>query len=514
MEQDNKNKGSIDDIQYQPPPLPTATGVQFANCSPFIIPTPIYNSPSTLHSTISSPTPASLSMPTSPPPASHVSRNTASGSLRQSNFATDTFRQEKIEYEEPKVFGMSNNNNNNDNIKDNNKMYAANSAMAYQEENDFEISGRSYGQNKGFLPLATSEEELENQQQQAYSTNPLNNHQQSNMDNSHLQRGNMMDPYNTSDPYGKQRSGIKRLLLGPNKRPWFSWLSGLLMLIILIYEFVRNHTLTDGIIQTSPFNPMIGPSFYTIVNVGGKFTPCMRSIPNYTPSTLISDCFKAGSQCSIEELCGFGGFGGSAPNQSFRFFIPIFMHAGIIHFLLNMLTHLRLGADLERAYGLPRYLVLYFSAGLFGNVLSSMLAQPLQVSLGCSGALFGLIGAMFIDVLVNWKVIPHPTRELMKLLVSTIISLVLGLLPGLDNFAHIGGFIVGVLVGMIIIPMRPMASRKGKLITWGLRGLSLGLTIVLFSVCITTFYNSPDPSQICPNCKYLSCLPVSNFCDM
>lgn len=50
---------------------------------------------------------------------------------------------------------------------------------------------------------------------------------------------------------------------------------------------------------------------------------------------------------------------------------------------------------------------------------------------------------MFIDVLVNWKVIPNPTRELMKLLVSTIISLVLGLLPGLDNFAHIGGFIVG-----------------------------------------------------------------------
>lgn len=378
QQQDNKNKGSIDDIQYQPPPLPSATGVQFADRSPSIIPSPIYNSPSPLPSTISSPAPASLSMPTSPPPASHVSRNTASGSLHQSNFATDTFRQEKTEYEEPKVFGISNNNNLN------NKTYAANNAINYQDDNDFEDvhelhtrSGRSYGQNKGFLPLATSEEEHESQQQQqqAYANNNLNNN---NMDNSHLQRGNMMNPYNMNDPYGKQRSGIKRLLLGPNQRPWFSWISGLLMLIILIYEFIKNQQLTGSIIETSPFNPMIGPSFYTIVNIGGKFTPCMRSIPNYTPSTAISNCFTSGSQCTIEQLCGFGGFGGSAPNQSFRFFIPIFMHGGIIHYLLNMLTHLRLGADLERAYGLPRYLVLYFASGLFGNVLSSMLAQPLQ----------------------------------------------------------------------------------------------------------------------------------------
>jgi membrane associated rhomboid family serine protease len=58
--------------------------------------------------------------------------------------------------------------------------------------------------------------------------------------------------------------------------------------------------------------------------------------------------------------------------------------------------------------------------------------------MGCSGALFGLIGYMFIDVLINWKFLPHPIRDLMSLLISTIISLVLGLLPGLDNFAHIG----------------------------------------------------------------------------
>ena len=59
-------------------------------------------------------------------------------------------------------------------------------------------------------------------------------------------------------------------------------------------------------------------------------------------------------------------------------------------------------------------------------------------SMGCSGALFGLIGYMFIDVIVNWKTIARPVRELMTLLLVTVVSLVLGLLPGLDNFAHLG----------------------------------------------------------------------------
>ncbi|CEI99107.1 Putative Superoxide dismutase [Cu-Zn] [Rhizopus microsporus] len=122
---------------------------------------------------------------------------------------------------------------------------------------------------------------------------------------------------------------------------------------------------------------------------------------------------------------------------------PIFSYlsaiamAGVIHFLMNMLTHLRLGVDLERALGTPRYVILYMASGIWGFVLSAMLSQNLSASTGCSGALFGLIGYMFIDVLVNWKILPHPVRDLMSLLVSTIISLVLGLLPGLDNFAHI-----------------------------------------------------------------------------
>lgn len=116
------------------------------------------------------------------------------------------------------------------------------------------------------------------------------------------------------------------------------------------------------------------------MNEGARFTPCIREVPSFPVSESIDNCYQnASSTCTLEELCGFGGFGPSGvPSQSFRFVLPIFMHAGIIHFLMNMLTHLRLGVDLERALGTPRYVFLYMAAGIWGFVLSGMLSQNLS----------------------------------------------------------------------------------------------------------------------------------------
>ena len=109
--------------------------------------------------------------------------------------------------------------------------------------------------------------------------------------------------------------------------------------------------------------------------MGARFTPCMRSIPEYSPTTAFSNCFHESEQCTVEEMCGFGGFGGKEPDQSFRFIAPIFLHAGIVHYIMNMLCHLRLGADLECILGAPRYIVLYMASGIWGFVLSSIMSQ-------------------------------------------------------------------------------------------------------------------------------------------
>lgn len=62
-------------------------------------------------------------------------------------------------------------------------------------------------------------------------------------------------------PYGYNRPLWKRLLIGPIQTPIFSYLSAIVMTGVLIYEFVRYHNYTGSVIQTNPFNPMIGPSF-------------------------------------------------------------------------------------------------------------------------------------------------------------------------------------------------------------------------------------------------------------
>lgn len=306
---------------------------------------------------------------------------------------------------------------------------------------------------------------------------------------------------------------LKRAIFGPVRHAVFSQLSALAMLAMMIYELVRNYQLTGSVIQTQPnFNVMIGPSFSVLINIGAKFTPCMRSLPNISLSSPYGQCFGPSDTCTLATMCALPSTT-TVPDQAYRFVVPIFMHAGIVHFLLNMLTHLRLGVDLERNLGFPRYVLLYMGSGIWGFVLSAMLSNENTASMGCSGALFGLIGYMFIDVLVNWKVIQHPWRELISLLISTIISLVLGLLPGLDNFAHLGGFAVGLVMGLLIAPTRPMATKNVQFLTWFGRVAALAILIVMFVVGIKQFYESPDPSLICPNCKYLSCLPVNGWCD-
>lgn len=97
--------------------------------------------------------------------------------------------------------------------------------------------------------------------------------------------------------------------------------------------------------------------------------------------------------CPLEEVCGFGGFHGKDPSQWFRlviyssyfslfltclhlsrsFITPIFLHAGIIHILLNMLAQWSLSAQIEREMGSGGFIITYFAGGIFGYVCSGAL---------------------------------------------------------------------------------------------------------------------------------------------
>ncbi|KAI7891187.1 uncharacterized protein EV154DRAFT_420767 [Mucor mucedo] len=312
----------------------------------------------------------------------------------------------------------------------------------------------------------------------------------------------------------KQRGLLYKQFFGSTKYPIFTWVTSFIMLGVFIYELIRNHQLSGSWIQTSPFNPMVGPNYMALVNMGSKFVPCMRETTQYPSTTLFGNCYQsAESTCTAEEACGFGGFG-TTPNQSFRFFISIFLHAGVVHILINLLTHLQLGGEIERKLGLIRYMILYFVSGIWGSILSGVLSGITTSSMGCSGSLFGLVGFQVTDLLIHWKEIRRPGRELVVLLFSALFALVLGLFPGIDNFAHIGGLVMGLLFGVILTSSPSNASRKAIIVGWVARIVCLVLFLVLYIVFLRIFYTSSDLSAVCPGCKYLSCLPIKDWCDV
>lgn len=125
----------------------------------------------------------------------------------------------------------------------------------------------------------------------------------------------------------------------------------------------------------------------------------------------------------------------------------IFAHGGVIHLLLNMFSLFMIGPTLELAVGRVRYATLYLLAGVAGNIAYLWLADiPTLLStsvVGASGAVFGLLGALFVMI----RRIGGNTSQLIIVL---MLNLGLGfLVPGIAWQAHIGGLVAGLIIAVI-----------------------------------------------------------------
>jgi membrane associated rhomboid family serine protease len=157
----------------------------------------------------------------------------------------------------------------------------------------------------------------------------------------------------------------------------------------------------------------------------------------------------------------------------------LFIHVGIAHLVLNALGLLILGRFAEDLFGAARTLALFGFAGVAG-ALASYLAQPDGLSAGASGAVFGLLGAVFIELTWHrrhyraaWK------RGLWGgLAVVTVGQLAYGFIyPVIDQWAHGGGLAAGALLGVVLSP-NARWSRAGEYLG---RALALG-----FATCALT----------------------------
>jgi rhomboid protease GluP len=138
--------------------------------------------------------------------------------------------------------------------------------------------------------------------------------------------------------------------------------------------------------------------------------------------------------------------------EYYRFLTAMFLHGGVTHIAFNAFALYSLGFEAERVYGHRPFLAVYLLAGLGGGVASYAL-NP-SPSVGASGAIFGLIGALAVFYYEARAVLGGVARQQLGSLIFTLlVNLGLGFSVALiDNNAHIGGLVAGAAAGWLLAP--------------------------------------------------------------
>ena len=134
--------------------------------------------------------------------------------------------------------------------------------------------------------------------------------------------------------------------------------------------------------------------------------------------------------------------------EIWRLITCAFLHGSFLHIACNMYMLYIIGPQIEQVYGKVKYLVIYLVSCITSSTLS-LIINPDSISVGASGGIFGLMGAMLAFALIERKNI---NKEYIYGLVKTIgINLVIGLIViNIDNAAHIGGFLGGIILGSLL----------------------------------------------------------------
>jgi rhomboid protease GluP len=163
--------------------------------------------------------------------------------------------------------------------------------------------------------------------------------------------------------------------------------------------------------------------------------------------------------------------------QWWRLITAGFLHGGILHILMNSWVLFDLGAEVETLYGTSRLIVFYFVSTVTGFFASSHLGA--HFSVGSSAGIFGLIGAMLAFGFTDRSSLGMQVKALYTRWV--VYGLVLSVIPGVDFWAHVGGFSGEFIAGWLASTPRARLMWKEPLLR-ALAGVSIAVTVVAFGM--------------------------------
>jgi membrane associated rhomboid family serine protease len=305
-----------------------------------------------------------------------------------------------------------------------------------------------------------------------------------------------------------------------NLKPHYPWFLGFVSVVqvgLLCYAMYLNQKNTGTLIEMDPFNVMIGPSSGTLILMGARYTPCMRAGTGFDKPGVYFPCPKGikgtanGGNCYLKDVCSFYNLTDGSPNQWYRFLTAVFLHGGWIHLLMNLSFQVQGGFALEKDLGTWRMALVYIISGVGGFVFGAGLSDVNSASVGASGSLYGMIACLFLDLLQNWSLIKKPWTEFFKMGGLILFSFAIGLLPYVDNLAHVGGFLFGLLAGLLLMP-KIYFGRWDKRRKRILMILAIPALVVFFYIFVTSFY-SANTGKLCEFCKYFNCIPGMPWCE-
>lgn len=130
--------------------------------------------------------------------------------------------------------------------------------------------------------------------------------------------------------------------------------------------------------------------------------------------------------------------------EMIRMFWAMWMHTGFIHIGFNVISQAQLGYMIEPDWGMLRFFLLFFLSGVGGNLAVAVIS-PCSLTVGSSGGLFGITAASIPYTFENWNNLPAPMFMFIFSLISLVIGMILSFTGVTNPWAHIGGFVVGIL---------------------------------------------------------------------